>query len=301
MEEAVLDDATLESKLALLTFYKNLLNQWTASLLSDPRPPASATEAIVSLVHHLNNLALTIVQTSLRVKTFSIILSFYESTASLITHTSLKPTVRITIPPAELVYTLHFTNSLSTISRLCSILTLYKKAFEIAMAPKPISSSVTDQQSYHKDYVNHFNGFLMDVCNCVWRSRALNTSDPNALGCLLFPPVTLALNKYITALDNALSLASIFSFSFSPIFCLLSISYVRELEDNTHDDIERRHAGPVTQSSLKTLEKDGGLTLSWPEYKLGVLHYMENNGVNGVAELMYNTMKHLMTARDNKP
>jgi centromere protein I len=118
---------------------------------------------------------------------------------------------------------------------------------------------------------------------------------------LLFPPVTLALNKYITALDNALSLASIFSFSFSPIFCLLSISYIRELEDNTHDDIERRHAGPVTQSSLKTLEKDGGLTLSWPEYKLGVLHYMENNGVNGVAELMYNTMKHLMTARDNKP
>lgn len=40
--------------------------------------------------------------------------------------------------------------------------------------------------------------------------------------------------------------------------------------------------------------------MPWPDYKLGVLHYMENKGVNGVGELMYNTMKHLMTARENK-
>jgi len=46
------------------------------------------------------------------------------------------------------------------------------------------------------------------------------------------------------------------------------------------------------------LGKDGGLKLLWPDYRLGVLHYLEGKGVMGVGELMYNTMKHLMTARE---
>ena len=90
-----------------------------------------------------------------------------------------------------------------------------------------------------------------------------------------------------------------FSLSFSPLFGLQAISYVRELEDKEVEDIEIRHAGPVTQASLKQLEKDGGLKLSWADYRLGVLRYLENKGAMGVGELMYNTMKHLMTAREN--
>lgn len=168
------------------------------------------------------------------------------------------------------------------------------------MAPRPINSPVLDQQSYPKDYVNHFNGFLMDVCNCVWRSRAFNTTDPNALGCLLPLPVTQSLSKYVSGLDTSLSLPTLFSFSYSPLLSLLSISYVRELEDKAEDQIDRRHPGPVTQNSLKQLEKDGGLRLAWPDYKLGVLTYMESKGVMGVGELMYNTMKHLMTAREKR-
>ena len=66
------------------------------------------------------------------------------------------------------------------------------------------------------------------------------------------------------------------------------------------ESIERRHAGPVSQVSLKQLELDGGVKLSWQDYKLGVLRYLENNGVSGVGELMYNTMKHLMAARNKK-
>jgi centromere protein I len=199
-----------------------------------------------------------------------------------------------------LIYTLQFTDSLSTISRLCAILALYKRAFEVAMSPKPIESSALNQLSYSKEYVNHFNGFLMDVCNCLWRSRAFNSSDPNALACLMAPAVTQLLSKYVTNINTSMSLATLFSFSFSPVFCLLAISYVRELEDRAEDEIDIRHPGPPTSKSLLQLEKDGGLKLPWPDYKLGVLHHMENKGVNGVGELMYNTMKHLMTARENR-
>jgi centromere protein I len=265
-----------------------------------PQLSGDALSAVTSLITHANNLALTIVQASLNVNTLSNILQFYEATASLISLPTLRSTIRVTIPPTELIYTLQFTDSLSTISRLCAILALYKRAFEIAMSPKPIESLVLNQQSYSKEYVNHFNGFLMDVCNCLWRSRAFNSSDPNALACLMAPAVIQILSKYVTSVDISMSLATLFSFSFSPVFCLLAISYVRELEDRAEDEIDLRHPGPPTSKSLLQLEKDGGLRLPWPDYKLGVLHYMENKGVNGVGELMYNTMKHLMTARENR-
>lgn len=252
---------------------------------------------ISDLIKHANVLALTILQGSLSVSTCSAVLGFYEMTASIISLPTLRATIRITTPPAELIYILYFTQSLSTLSRLCNVLALYKRAFELAMSPTSHDPSTPEQQPYPKEYVNMFNGFLMDICNCIWRSRAFNTSDVNALGCLLPASTTALLTKYVSNLDTSITLPTLFSLSISPQFSLLAISYVRELEDTEEDAIEIRHAGPVTQASLKQLEKDGGLKLSWSDYRLGVLRYLETKGVMGVGELMYNTMKHLMTAR----
>ncbi|TVY49879.1 Inner kinetochore subunit [Lachnellula occidentalis] len=207
--------------------------------------------------------------------------------------TAKEDTVRVIIPPTELIYTLHFTPSLTVLSRLCGILALYKRAFEKAIASKSSAS----EQSYPKDYVNHFNGFLMDACNCIWRSRAFITADTNALGCDLHPDITQVLDKYVRSLGKDLTLMSLFSLSFSPVLCLLSISYVRGLEDAAEGGIEVRHAGPVTMQSLKLLRINGGLKHDWADYKLGVLHYLDSKGVMGVGELMYNTMKQLMPAK----
>lgn len=286
----------MESKLALLTFYKSLLQKWTLFMLSESEAPSTAGLSINSHINHANTLALTIIQTSQTVSTCDTVLDFYETTISLISNPDLSAKFRITIPPAELVYTLFFTPSLSTVSRLCAVLALYKRAFELAMAPK----TKWEQQSYPKDYVNHFNGFLMDLCNCLWRSRAFNSSDMNALGCLLPDATLTSLTEYVSNLDTSLSMPTLFSLSYSPLLCQLAISYVRELEDNAEDEIEIRHAGPVTQPSLKALQRDGGINLPWPDYRLGVLQYLENKGAPGIWELMSNTMKHLMTARENK-
>jgi centromere protein I len=256
-------------------------------------PSSTARLSINSLIEHANTLALTIIQTSQTVSTCSAVLDFYDTTTSLIFNPAK---LRIVIPPSELVYTLFFNPCLSTVSRLCAVLAVYKRAFELAMAPKPNS----EQHAYPKDYVNHFNGFLMDLCNCLWRSRAFNTSDINALGCLLPESTFSPLTNYISSLDTLLSLPTLFNLSYSPLLCHLTISYVRELEDNAEDEIEIRHAGPVTQSSLKTLQREGGINLSWPDYRLGVLQYLEKEGAPGIWELMSNTMKHLMTARENK-
>jgi centromere protein I len=296
LEEAVLKDETNESRLALLTFYNTVLRRWTTFLISQAETYQESGPAIESLINHANDLALTIVQTSLDVTTCSAVLTFYETIASLISQPELRTSARITTPPAELIYTLYFSLSLSTVSRLCSILALYKRAFELAMSPK---IAAFELQSYPKEYVNHFNGFLMDICNCIWRGRAFNATDMNAMGCLMPAQTVAALGKYVSGLDSSMSLSTLFSLSFSPVFCQAAIAYVREREDHEEQLIEIRHAGPVTQTSLKQLERDGGLKLSWADYRLGVLRHLENEGVPGVGELMYNTMKHLMTAREN--
>ncbi|KFZ20172.1 hypothetical protein V502_03299 [Pseudogymnoascus sp. VKM F-4520 (FW-2644)] len=306
LEWAILDD-TPTSQIDLLTFYTSIIRNWTSSLLSST-PPAFTGTTINALTTHVNVLALTIVQTGHLQSTIThhSILYFYEVMAGLLSQPSLQAHVRITTPPSALVYTLHFAPSLSTFSRLCAILALYKRAFETAMSKpipvRPDPSQGAIPESYPKEYVNHFNGFLMDICNCLWRSRAFNTTDTNALGCLLPPPLLPKFTSYVSSLDTGLTLPSLFTLSYSPILCNLSISYLRELEDKADEEaeggIKTRHAGPVTQKSLVTLGKEGGLQLSWADYRLGVLTYLERRGAKGVGELMYNTMKHLMTARE---
>lgn len=310
LEYAILDDSA-ESQAALLTLYTCLLRRWTVLLLSDPKQHV-ASAAITALITYTNILALNLLQVSGSTSSNSTILTFYETTTSLLSYPSLQPYTRITAPPAALIYTLHFATSLSTVSRTCGILALYKRAFESAVS-KPAtdtsqSSPTPHTEPYPKDYVNHFNGFLMDICNCLWRARAFNPSDPNALGCLLPPQAHSILTSYVASLDTGLALPSLFSLSFSPVLSSLSNSYLRELEDkaieqaaedeNEENVIRIRHGGPVTQRSLAQLGKDGGVQLSWASYRLGVLQYLEGKGVKGVGELMYNTMKHLMSARE---
>ena len=302
LEDSLLDD-TVDSQVDLLRFYTSLLRNWGVDLVANT-PPSYTSATIDALAQHVNTLTLTILENDRsNPESTSSVLSFYECTASLISHPGLQPVVRITTPPSELVYSLNFDNSLSALSRLCNILAIYKRAFEAAMS-RPVPASADSQgasQQYPKDYVNQFNGFLMDICNCIWRSRAFNKSDTNALGCLMPAPIVQALTGYVSSLDTGLSLNSIFSLSYSPVLCSFSISLVRELEDkaNAEEELEIRHAGPVTQKSLAALGREGGLELTWPQYRLGVLKYLEDKGVTGIGELMYNTMKQLLAQREN--
>ena len=286
-------DGTIESKVSLLTLYSRLLQFWTASLLSQSPIPAGDEQATRDLITHVGTLALVILQSSLSTSICSVVLDFYETAVSLAMQPSLISVIRITTPPAEIVYTLYFTSSLSTVSRLCGILALYKQAFELKRAQK----SAQPVLSYPMEYLNHFNGFLMDICNCIWRSRAFNISDPNATGCLLSESLNTGLTQYVAGLDTSISLPALFSLSSSPVLCLLAISYLREIEDKEEDTIVIRHGGPVTVESLRQLEKDGGLNMTWADYRLGVLRYLERKGAPGVGELMYNTMKILMPAK----
>ena len=300
LEDALISREDDTTQTVMLKFYATLLERWTIAVLADSANLADTSSKIHGLIEHGILLTLVVSQNNSSQASQSAILTFYESLNSLFSDASLTSKIRIITPPSQLVYNLQFSNSLTTLDRLCAILASYKVAFETATAHRnnvAQASTLAALPTYSKEYLNLFNGYLMDVCNCLWRGKALQTKDANALGCLIDANVTSALTKYAATTD-ALSMPWLFSFSTSPLLCSLAIATMRELEDRSEEDIEIRHAGPVTQASLRQLEVDGGLKLSWQDYRLGVLQSLEGAGVVGIGSLMYNTMKHLMAARN---
>ncbi|GJN85980.1 hypothetical protein PLIIFM63780_009556 [Purpureocillium lilacinum] len=345
--EAAVQDNSPDTLLALLRLYTNLLHHWVTILHSASPVPAHADAAITALVRHVNTLALTLLQTagtsggnhnddtndqSSRTNSVAIesaILTFYEQTTPLVTHPTLRQYVRIELPPSTLVYDLFFSGSLASVSRLCRILAAYKRGFETAMTTRPAgrrdssardsiggpgggAARLIDASTYPKAYVNGYNGFLMDMCNCLWRARAFGLADANSRGCLVAPAVVAALTAYVPAVDRAFSLASLLSLSHAPLLARQSILRVRELEDEALDragggvggddggSISARHAGPVTQDSLAKLAAAGGLRLSWQEYRIEVLEALSARGLPGVTELLKNTMTVLKNSMEGR-
>ncbi|KAI3551127.1 hypothetical protein CABS01_11405 [Colletotrichum abscissum] len=286
---------TAESQLALLKLYQNLLRRWTFVLNSlDQVPKDAPVNAFFAVMEHASIIALNVVQASPSAAVHGGVLDLYEQAAASISDPTLQPLLRIANPPAQLIYLLFFSHSLANVSRLCTVLAIYKKGFEMAMSRR-------QPTTYAPSYVNHFNGYLMDICNCLWRGKAFNDGDKNALGCLSAGPVTQRLRRYVEDLGMDLALPTLFGFSYSPLLSLQAIECIRELEDRelaaNEDAISTRHAGPVTSNSLARLADARGLRITWSEYRIIVLRALESKGLGGIPSLMKNTMKVLMSSK----
>lgn len=289
---------TAETQLVLLGFYTSLLRNWGVTLLSTEDRSSLDLSAVADLIEHVHTLALAISQSSPTNTTAAhlAILDFIQVTATITAHPNMLQSPRLTIPRPSLVYLLHFSPSLAVVCSLCDVVATYKRGLGTIMAR---SSELSAGDSAR---IKLFNGFLMDMCNCLWRVRAFSSTDTNAQGCHVAPAVVDALAAYAAVVDPDTPLASMFGLSHSPVLCLQSLECVRELEDlelaeTDGDPLRERHGGPVTQKSLAALRNRGGLNLTWQDYRLAVLHHLEERGFVGIPQLMYNTMKMLMQSR----
>ncbi|TGJ76602.1 hypothetical protein E0Z10_g10855 [Xylaria hypoxylon] len=285
LERRILD-GTSRSQLQILEFFTSLLRRWIVCWMSSEKRLPRASESAAHLVAHVNNLCLALIQTSNNMSTHGKVLDFYYQTSFLTSDAYLLTHIQATaIPPATLIYNLFFAASPLTVSRVCSVVARYKEGFQLAMSVANIN--------YTPKHISEFNGFLMDICNCLWKQHALSNEDTNAKGCLIARPVVEDLSSYVTSLSLGCPLASLFTLSYSPIFSLYAISLLRELEEEAEEQesLDIKHAGPVTKASLGILGNRGGINLSWDDYRRGVLGYLSSRDMDGIEHMLSVTIK----------
>lgn len=315
LEAAILGNGPF-SMTVILDFYSSLIRQWGVKLRSSPSVSAES-KPLGRLITHAELLALSILE-SLSVLQPSntdvmepfkpaalSVLEFYCVLADLFSYASVNGQIRLTIPLAPTVYTLVFTPILSSISIISSVLASYKTSFETSLTSKILQVPNSTDSLYPTELVGQFNGYVMDVCNLVWRNRGLNGDDPNALGCLLPAATTSALAQYTRDLNEAsrerkreasffFNLSSIFSLSYHVALCNMSAGCFSDIEEeNNITEGKPRLRKPVTQKALNALEKDGGVKLNWQEYRVRMLDWLDATGSRGIGNLMRSTMKAL--------
>ncbi|KAF7114002.1 hypothetical protein CNMCM5793_006185 [Aspergillus hiratsukae] len=315
LEAAILGNGPF-SMIVILDFYSSLIRQWGVKLRSSP-PVFAESKPLGRLITHAELLALSILE-SLSVLQPSntdviqpfkpaalSVLEFYCVLADLFSYASVNGQIRLTIPLAPTVYTLVFTPILSSISIISSVLSSYKTAFETSLTSGILQVPNSTDLLYPTELVAQFNGYVMDVCNLVWRNRGLNGDDPNALGCLLPDTTTTALTQYTRDSTEAsrerkreasffFNLSSIFSLSYHVALCNMSAGCFADIEEeNNITEGKPRLRKPVTQKALSALEKDGGVKLHWQEYRVRMLDWLDATGSRGIGNLMRSTMKAL--------
>jgi centromere protein I len=313
LEAAILGSGPF-SMTVILDFYSSLIRQWGVRLRTSP-PVSAESKPSGRLITHAELLALSILESrSVQSNTDNkeprkpaalSVLEFYCVLADLFSYASVNGQIRLTIPLAPTVYTLVFTPILSSISIISSVLASYKMSFETSLTSEILQVPNSTDSLYPTELVGQFNGYVMDVCNLVWRNRGLNGDDPNALGCLLPAATTSALTQYTRELNEAsrdrkreasffFNLSSIFSLSYHVALCNMSAGCFADIEEeNGITEGKPRLRKPVTQKALSALEKDGGVKLTWQEYRVRMLDWLDATGSRGIGNLMRSTMKAL--------
>lgn len=238
---------------------------------------------IVSYSSRVIHYSLTL--SSVNVGTSSAVLALYQAILTFSTVHSYP----LTLPQPHALYLLLFSNSTSIQSQLCAILASYKTT----LAKE--TSRFTQQ---NKDLLNQFNEYLTDICNLLWRNRALDDQGPIAKGCLYPRQYVSTLEAYLLTLDRDYSLASSLSLSHQPLLSAFNKTGFEPLEEQAEANGEQhkgRVQGPATQKALAQHERDGGLKVGFKEFQVQNVKALDSYGLGGYKALMEATMKDLMS------
>lgn len=300
--EAAVADNQPATQIDLLNMYTKLLHHWSSVLRAPKNMAPNASESVTSVVKHAATLSMTLLQTNPTLAGESAVLAFYEQNLALLMDDTLRAYLRIELPPSALIYLLILSQSLATVARLCHVLASYKQGFEMAMKIKGNPETPTiDASSYSQEDVMRYNGNIMDIVNLQWRMQAFSITRDIEQGCMVPRVAWTRLERYVTEVDRAFSLAAMLSLSYSPLFCLQSIETLRRIEDGqieVDDRIETRHAGPVSQESLRKLATSGGIRMGFTEYRICVLETLRMKGMPGVEGLLKVSMPVVKKAMD---
>ncbi|KAF3922736.1 hypothetical protein ABW21_db0207432 [Orbilia brochopaga] len=300
LQENLLMNGSPKDVIALIRFHtsymRNVVIQYSA--VEDQDREAEIRTALRQYILYVDQLnAQALVNFSKKSDLIALlhnILEFYDTVVHVPVH---QPIFEIVYPADIVVYSSVFLGDSVSFSRLCGILAIYKQSFLEHTELRTKDPRMSRYLEPDRAYVDHFNGFLMDISNFFWRFRCFcrdPAKDTNALGCLMQEDFVAHLNQAANARE--LTLNGIYTITHSATFSRFNAECLRFLEDRYEDlsgDLERRHAGPVTSKSLAGLAGDNGYQIEYRVFKMASLEYLRRKGFEGVYSLIYSTMKKL--------
>ncbi|KAI5290452.1 hypothetical protein KEM54_001514 [Ascosphaera aggregata] len=210
--ESFIRNANPRPRVHVINYLSSIIRYWSSLIRSGTKsqsePPllqlVEKTEGLVFAISESFSAASPADRTLLSLS----ILQFYRTLAEIYAHAPTTPGIRLTVPPAPLIYQIAFTPTLTHISSLSSILSRYKISFEGCVAAHKQGKGIEGlperwPDPYPTAMVSQFNGYVMDTCNLLWRNRALNDDDPNAVGCNIPRATVEEYKKYLEALSSA--------------------------------------------------------------------------------------------------
>ncbi|KAF9952818.1 hypothetical protein BGZ65_005041 [Modicella reniformis] len=240
------------------------------------------------------------------------VLSFFDLVSSLIG--TYEMPLAVVIPDSTIVYRCFLSDSGMSVSRICGIVYQYKKAFHVFEQEQQLQydilvqtqlsrSDAGDDQAaelpvaleipgYGHEYVALFNSFVMDICNFLWRSRAFNKSDKNARG-FLMDQGTIGHIRQV-CMDGGLSMNNMLSIMHSTALSGYSARFLRSLEEEENVPMEKRLKAPVSVPALKDVVAKGGLNMTFEEYRIRYLDYLEQHGFDGVYQFLIDSITNLL-------
>lgn len=246
-----------------------LLRHWAVS--STGAKDVQPIQDLATFVDHLCLELLRNTSTTPSYATNHAILSFFETTASLLPDYDI-PTIYV--PSSGIIYHFLLSNNGVDLSRICGILAKYKTSFE----EQERHGQVSD--------VDRFNGFVMDFCNTIWRSRALNKTDQNAVGLDIDDETIGQLNSVCE--ERGQSLLHAFSITHSGAMGYFAYEFMEKLVPS--QSVKK----PITLASVKELN------LSYMDVRIAFLNSLKERGFTGLYAFLYGSMASLMNRQQKQ-
>ncbi|OBZ85717.1 Centromere protein I [Choanephora cucurbitarum] len=209
-------------------------------------------------------------------------LTFFELVASISRQDDIPD---IIIPAATFVHRNFFSTTAMAVSRMCGIIHQYKVAFE-----ENDHKSVNWSSKHTQEYLDHFNTYMMDICNSLWRNLGLCKSKEQAQA---FSFTEKNIEQFLELCqDKQVDPKLVLSITHSGALLSLSKRFMEIIEED--EKVNVHHDKPITANYLKELEQEGGVSIGYMEYRVELLDHLTEIGLKGIPDLLYACMNSLI-------
>ncbi|KAK4701827.1 centromere protein I, partial [Phenoliferia sp. Uapishka_3] len=257
---------------------------------NDVLAPEDLRESLQGLLHFVDRLASTGVQTyptSLTLR--SSCLSFFEASLRLPLEFGIAVVV---IPSSIFVYTCLLSEEISSVTRICGIVSTLREVLTGE------ATAIDKEAEGNRELVAELNTYLVDFINALWR-KSLGEETNGGKGMGLDLGQIEGLKKLCEergqAWGNGIGL------TVHPALAMMARDCLSKMEEKAGSTPVNAGSGPVLASSLKNLSANGGPKVTFTNFRVAFLEYLEERGATGIHQFFFTSLQSLIDRRASQP